>query len=92
MTFLCPVVLVAQEKEKHRALQRATKQKHAIEMSECYFSPNLAVKSLEIASKADLQPLTKRAAALVIAQRQYREQQVDIVVVIVLVTTIDRSL
>ena len=44
-------------------------------MAECYFSPNLAVKSLEIAKKADLQPLTKRAAALVIAQRQYREQQ-----------------
>ena len=45
-------------------------------MAECYFSPNLAVKSLEIAKKSDLQPLTKRAAALVIAQRQYREQQV----------------
>ena len=44
-------------------------------MAECYFSPNLAVKSLAIAKKADLQPLTKRAAALVLAQRQYREQQ-----------------
>ena len=45
-------------------------------MSECFFSPNLAVKSLQMVERAALRPLTERAAALVAAKREYREQQV----------------
>jgi hypothetical protein len=58
-----------------RSIKKAQKFAQNKEVEDCYFSPNLSVKSLEIVDKMGLSQLTERIPKLLKAKEAYLEYQ-----------------